>query len=156
MGNKYLEEAVPGPWQRDSLGRKFRQVGHVIEYAATVQTSHGVVYQDELQTFNKRVAEREERKRREEAAALAAAKTGRTCPCKIGRYSSGISCEKSCAFYTGSGCTFASIDGPATKDTVNMDCIIARKCNERCAMFNHGCTLIDAVESLKQLRKEGK
>ena len=30
-----------------------------------------------------------------------------------------------------------------------MNCIIARKCNERCAMYNHGCTLIDLVKGMK-------
>lgn len=147
---KQREEPVPGEWEVDQNGRRFRRVGNCIEYAMTISTvGAGEVYADQLPEIQKHLKEQEEQRRKAEAAALAAAQTGKDCPFKIGRNDLKCSCEKSCAFYADTACIFARMDRPATKDTKDMDCIIARKCNERCAMYNHGCTLIDFVKGMK-------
>ena len=147
---KQREEPVPGEWEVDQNGRRFRRVGNCIEYAMTINTvGAGEVYADLLPEIQKHLKEQEEQRRKAEAAALAAAQTGKDCPFKIGRNDLKCSCEKSCAFYQDTACIFARMDRPATKDTKDMDCIIARKCNERCAMYNHGCTLIDFVKGMK-------
>ena len=129
----------------DQYGRHFRKVGSCIEYEPEINgVPRSVFFRSQ-----KAQKEQDEENRKREAAEMAAAQTGRDCPFKIGRNKVKCSCEKSCAFYLDTGCAFARIDIPATKDTKDMDCIIARKCNERCAMYNHGCTLIDLVKGMK-------
>lgn len=129
----------------DQYGRRFRKVGHCIEYEPEINGMPRSVFF----ASQKAQKQRDEENRKREAAEMAAAQTGRDCPFKIGRNNMKCSCEKSCAFYLDTGCAFARMDTPATKDTKDMDCIIARKCNERCAMYNHGCTLIDLVKGMK-------
>lgn len=129
----------------DQYGRHFRKVGNCIEYEPEINGMPRSVFF----ASQKAQKERDEENRKREAAEQAAAQTGRDCPFKIGRNNVKCSCEKSCAFYLDTGCAFAGMDTPATKDTKDMDCIIARKCNERCAMYNHGCTLIDLVKGMK-------
>ncbi len=129
----------------DQYGRHFRKVGNCIEYEPEINGMPRSVFF----ASQKAQKQRDEENRKREAAEMAAAQTGRDCPFKIGRNNVKCSCEKSCAFYLDTGCAFARMDTPATKDTKDMDCIIARKCNERCAMYNHGCTLIDLVKGMK-------
>ena len=129
----------------DQYGKRFRKVGNCIEYEPEINGMPRSVFFASQKAQKK--ADEERRKR--EVAEQAAAQTGRDCPFKIGRNNMKCSCEKSCAFYLDTACAFARLDTPATKDTKDMDCIIARKCNERCAMYNHGCTLIDIVKGMK-------
>lgn len=129
----------------DQYGKRFRKVGNCIEYEPEINGMPRSVFFASQKAQKK--ADEERRKR--EVAEQAAAQTGRDCPFKIGRNNMKCSCEKSCAFYLDTACAFARMDTPATKDTKDMDCIIARKCNERCAMYNHGCTLIDIVKGMK-------
>ena len=114
----------------DQHGKRFRKIGNCIEYEPEINGIPQSVF------FASQKAQE-------------AARTGRTCPFKVGQNSIKTSCEKSCAFYVDTACILARMDTPATKDTKDMDCIIARKCNERCAMYNHGCTLIDLVKGMK-------
>ena len=129
----------------DQYGRRFRKVGNCIEYEPEINGMPRSVFF----ASQKAQKQRDEENRKREAEAMAAAQTGKECPFKIGRNNVKCSCEKSCAFYIDTACAFARMDRPATRDTKNMDCIIARKCNERCAMYNHGCTLIDIVKGMK-------
>lgn len=146
-GHRQQPEQEPSPdeWQVDRWGKRFRKIGNCIEYEPEINGMPESVFHDMIR--RQKAANEEQRKR--EAAEQAAARTGRTCPFKVGQNSIKTSCEKSCAFYQDTACIFASMDTPATKDTKDMDCIIARKCNERCAMYNHGCTLIDLVKGMK-------
>ena len=145
------EGPIPGEWQTDERGQRYRMVGNVKEYAPVIHTAHsGTVYADDLPEINKRRQEREEQQRKQKAADMAAADTGRVCPFKEGRNQPHTKCEKSCIFYADTACAFASMDIPPTRDTKDMDCIIARKrCGEVCAMYNHGCTLIETVNAMK-------
>lgn len=129
----------------DQYGKRFRRVGNCIEYEPEINGMPRSVFFASQKAQKKR----DEENRKREAEERAAARTGKECPFKIGRNNVKCSCEKSCAFYLDTGCAFARMDTPATKDTKDMDCIIARKCNERCAMYNHGCTLIDLVKGMK-------
>lgn len=139
-------EPEPGEWETDELGRRFRRIGKgAIEYEPEING----VPQSVFFASQKAQKEADEERRKREAEEQAAARTGRTCPFKVGQNSIKTSCEKSCAFYVDTACIFARMDTPATRDTKNMDCIIARKCNETCAMYNHGCTLIETVKGMK-------
>lgn len=129
----------------DQHGKRFRKIGNCIEYEPEING----IPQSVFFASQKAQKKADEERRKREAEEQAAARTGRTCPFKVGQNSIKTSCEKSCAFYLDTGCAFARMDTPATKDTKYMDCIIARKCNERCAMYNHGCTLIDFVKCMK-------
>lgn len=129
----------------DQYGRRFRKIGNCIEYEPEINGMPRSVFFASQKAQKKQ----DEERRKREAEEQAAARTGKECPFKVGRNNVKCSCEKSCAFYQDTACIFASMDTPATKDTKDMDCIIARKCNERCAMYNHGCTLIDLVKGMK-------
>ena len=129
----------------DQYGKRFRKIGNCIEYEPEING----LPRSTFFASQKAQKKADEERRKREAAEQAAAQTGRDCPFKIGRNDLKCSCEKSCAFYQDTACIFARMDTPATKDTKGMDCIIARKCNERCAMYNHGCTLIDFVKGMK-------
>lgn len=133
----------------DQHGKRFRKIGNCIEYEPEING----LPRSTFFASQKAQKKADEERRKREVAEQAAAQTGRDCPFKIGRNNVKCSCEKSCAFYLDTACAFARMDTPATKDTKDMDCIIARKCNERCAMYNHGCTLIDIVKGMKP-RKE--
>lgn len=147
---KNREEPIPGEWQTDERGKRYRMVGNIVEYAPTINTAHsGTVYMDDLPEIHKRQKEREEQQRKQEIAARAAAETGRICPFKEGKNQLHAKCEKSCAFYADTACVFARMDIQPTRDTKGMDCIIARKCNEICAMYNQGCTLIEFIKGMK-------
>lgn len=129
----------------DQHGKRFRKIGNCIEYEPEISG----LPRSTFFASQKAQKKADEERRKREVAEQAAAQTGRDCPFKIGRNNVKCSCEKSCAFYLDTACAFARMDTPATKDTKDMDCIIARKCNERCAMYNHGCTLIDIVKGMK-------
>lgn len=129
----------------DQHGKRFRKIGNCIEYEPEING----LPRSTFFASQKAQKKADEERRKREVAEQAAAQTGRDCPFKIGRNNVKCSCEKSCAFYLDTACAFARMDTPATKDTKDMDCIIARKCNERCAMYNHGCTLIDIVKGMK-------
>ena len=131
--------------ETDQYGRHYRKIGNCIEYEPEINGMPRSVF------FASQKAQKEQdaENRKREAAEQAAARTGKECPFKVGRNNVKCSCEKSCAFYADTACIFARMDTPATKDTKDMDCIIARKCNERCAMYNQGCTLIDFVKGMK-------
>lgn len=141
----------PSEWKVDEHGKRYREVGGIIEYAPTIHTAHsGTVYLDDLQEINRRRIEREEQQRKQENAARAAADTGRICPFKEGRNQPHTKCEKFCVFYEDTACALASMDIQPTRDTKDVTCIIARKrCGGACAMYNHGCTLIETVKALK-------
>lgn len=129
----------------DQYGRHFRKVGNCIEYEPEINGIPRSVFFASQKAQKKQ----DEERRKREAEEMAAAQTGKECPFKVGRNNVKCSCEKSCAFYQDTACIFARMDRPATRDTKDMDCIIARKCNERCAMYNQGCTLIDFVKGMK-------
>lgn len=145
------EEPVPGEWQTDENGKRYRMVGGVKEFAPTIHTANfGTVYVDDLPKLNQRYQEQEEQRRKQESEARADAETGRVCPFKEGRNQLHTKCEKSCAFYADTACVFASMDIQPTRDTNGADCTISRKrCGEVCAMYNHGCTLIEFVMGMK-------
>lgn len=129
----------------DQYGKRFRKIGNCIEYEPEING----IPQSVFFASQKAQKKADEERRKREAEEQAAARTGRTCPFKVGQNSIKTSCEKSCAFYVDTACILARMDSPATRDTKNMDCIIARKCNETCAMYNHGCTLIETVKGMK-------
>ena len=152
--NRYSNRRIPpepSEWQVDENGKRYRMVGNIVEYAPTIHTAYsGTVYLDNLPEINRRRQEREEQQRKQENEARAAAETGRVCPFKEGRNQLHTKCEKSCIFYADTACVFASMDAQPTRDTKDMDCLITRKrCGEVCAMYHHGCTLIETIKALK-------
>ena len=152
--NHYSNRRIPpepSEWQVDENGKRYRMVGSIKEFAPTIQTAHsGTVYVDDLPEINRRRKEREAQELKQRHEAIAAAETGRVCPFKEGRNQPHTKCEKLCSFYADTACVFASMDIQPMRDTKDMDCIIARKrCGEACAMYNHGCTLIEFVKGMK-------
>lgn len=140
---KYKEEVIPGNWEYDQRGRKFRRVGNNIEYAAKVLTSSGEIYEDELQAHNEWMREQSKRILKERQAAAREAHTGRSCPFKVMKGGMHTACQKDCAFYRSEACSFSDMKEPAAVDTKGVFCpIVGRPCREDCGMYNSGCTLI--------------
>lgn len=145
------EEPVPGEWQYDSLGRKYRKIGKgCIEYAPTIQTTAGTVYLDELEEHNKRRKEHTEKRIQEAREAIKNAKTERDCPFKLGKAVMHKSCDKSCVFYEDTSCVLASTDSKPIENIKDSYCPIARTCTDKCAMYhNKGCSLINTIKGMK-------
>lgn len=128
----------------DQYGKRFRKVGHTIEYEPEI---NGVPQSVFLRSQKaQKVADGERWKR--EAEEHAARQTNRDCPWKEGRNQVKTSCEKDCPFYH-DGCVFAAVLIEPTTDTKDKYCPIAGRCKERCAMYAHGCKLIELVKGMK-------
>lgn len=151
--NPYFDRRPPAPTdddeaeynEVDQYGRRFRKVGNCIEYEPEINgVPRSVFFRSQKA---QKVADEERRKR--EAEEQAARQTNRDCPWKEGRNQMQTSCEKDCPFYHDDGCVFAIVDTEPTTDTKDKYCPIAGRCKERCAMYAHGCKLIELVKCMK-------
>lgn len=151
--NPYFDRRPPTPPddeeaeynEVDQYGRRFRKVGNCIEYEPEINgVPRSVFFRSQKA---QKIAAEEQRKRENEA--LKAKQTNHNCPWKEGRNNVKTSCEKDCPFYHDDGCVFAIADTEPTTDTNGKYCPIAGRCNERCAMYAHGCKLIELVKCMK-------
>ena len=128
----------------DPFGRRYRKIGNCIEYEPEINGIPQSVFfaSQEAQKI------RDEEKRKREAEAIRQAQTNRDCPFKTGRNSLKTSCEKDCPFYDG-GCVLANATTTPTAETDGRYCPIAGRCNARCAMYNHGCKLVEVFKCMK-------
>ncbi len=129
----------------DKYGRRFRKVGNCIEYEPEING----LPRSTFFASQKAQKVRDEENRKREAEAMQAMQTHRECPFKHGKNNVHTSCEKDCTFYDGDGCVLAGTPNKPTTDTNGKDCPIARKCNERCAMYADGCKLIEMLKCMK-------
>lgn len=120
-------------WQYDEQGRKYRMVGNCKEYATVITTTHGDVYADELKEHQKRWQEETMQQPKPEKPKH----IDKMCPFKNFHGDMALNCVSDCAFYE-AGCKFASADQRQTKDKI---CPFMRKCSDKCAMYNNGCTM---------------
>lgn len=130
--------------QVDNFGRRFRKVGNCIEYEPEINGIPRSVFFASQKAQKIRDEENRKREREEQAAR----QTNRNCPFKEGRNQVKTSCEKDCPFYDG-GCVLANAPTAPTDDTKGKYCPIAGRCKERCAMYAHGCKLIELVKCMK-------
>ena len=144
---------TPGEWQTDKDGRRYRMVGPIKEYMATIQTTYGVFDVDRAPSQIQNMKEQEQRQRQERSRKQQEDMTGRICPIKKAKQAVKSSCEKSCAWYTGKSCMLADLDIPVERDTEGRDCILTGKCISLCAMYNGGCTLPEVMKGIKAGRK---
>ena len=150
--NPYFDRRTPTPTddedaeynEVDQYGKHFRKVGNCIEYEPEINGVPRSVFF----ASQKRQKVLDEERRKREAAEQAARQTNRNCPFKEGRNQVHTSCEKDCPFYDG-GCVLANAPTAPTDDTKGKYCPIAGRCTERCAMYNHGCNLIQIFQCMK-------
>lgn len=130
--------------QVDQWGKRFRKVGNCIEYEPEINGVPRSVF------FASQKAQkiRDEENRKREAAEQAARQTNRDCPFKEGRNQVHVSCEKACPFYD-DGCVIANAATTPTTDTNGKYCPIAGRCHDRCALYDHGCKLIQIFKCMK-------
>lgn len=140
MSRKQHEEPIPGEWQRDEWGKRFRRVGNCIEYATIIETTDGPFYEDELREYQKRKKQQEEQ-RLKELQSRSVQEQIRICPFKASRNEIDTKCKPDCAFYDDSACVFTRTDRKPSKDTKGRYCPIGRNCHTDCAMYNNGCVL---------------
>ncbi len=140
-----------GEWQYDSNGRRYRiDEAGFIEYAMVIQTTAGVVYADEIEEHNKRLAE-SKKKTEEEARRKDKMQNPKVCPFKAGRIRR--ECVRSCSFYGESSCRLSMPDAVSRKDTEGLYCPISGRCEKNCAMYSSGCTLIELIGANAQKGK---
>ena len=145
--NSKQEKPVPGEWQFDENGKKYRMVGHCKEYAPMITTANGgTIYMDDLEAHNKRMKEQEEERLKELQEKLRK-EPQRHCPFKVTRNSFVTNCKRECAFFDNEGCFFAEAE--ATKETIGGLCpITTRACRETCGLYNNGCALTGILKGL--------
>ena len=143
-------EGIPGAWEYDEKGRKFRRLGNsIIEYAPTIKTTGGEFYQDEAEEHGKRMKKEAEARRKAEEKRLFETQTNKICPFKKGKNSYSSMCEKTCPFYDKTACLFANPGKKPSSDSNGKFCPIAGKCANNCALYFNGCTMIDNLKCLK-------
>ena len=130
--------------QVDQYGRRFRKVGNIVEYEPEINGVPRSVFFASQKA--QKIADEERRKRENEA--MRQAQTNRDCPFKVGRNQVKTSCEKDCPFYDG-GCVLANAPTTPTTDTNGKYCPIAGRCHDRCALYDHGCKLIQIFKCMK-------
>lgn len=131
------EEAAP-EWQYDQWGKKYRKVGHMIEYAPTVTIDGVEIYQDELEDFHKRNKEVQQKWQEEEAKKEQQKRTDKICPLQDPLHIQ-KKCSTDCAMYTATGCAMKR--RKATADTEGKPCPYMRQCKADCALYDQGCTI---------------
>ena len=134
-------------WQYDEWGRKFRKVGNSIEYATILETTHGSVYADELEAHQERWKQEDEKRIKEQKHSKEILQ--KICPFKIGKHGVYVNCNSDCVLYDDSACILTITDMNPTKDTKDRYCPISGRCKEKCAMYAHGCKLIELVKCMK-------
>lgn len=118
---------IPGEWQTDELGRRFRMIGNYCkEYEMTVHIDGLDIPQSQLDEYNRLKRETTERKKKEESI------PPRACPYKHGLSND---CDNKCAWYTPIGCA------DHTKNPEGKTCPLSgRVCyGEKCGMWRNGC-----------------
>lgn len=117
-------------WKRNSIGQRYRQIGNVTEYAPTVVTSEGEVYQDTVEETLRRLKHSNKQDQKE--------MTGRICPFRDAVERGQKECVRDCAFYAEAGCL---LSGSSGRETKGKSCPFRRTCDEKCALYCNGCAL---------------
>lgn len=138
-------KTVPGEWETDEQGRRFRMFGNVKEYEMTVRINGIDVPQSEVDDFHRRAKEAEA----EREAKTEPPKTAKLCPFMLGRNALEAHCKRDCAFFCGNSCSLAVTLTKPSHDTQGLDCpISARSCNPVCALYAGGCKFIELLKGL--------
>lgn len=132
----------PSEWQTDKDGRRYRQIGQLIEYEMEING----VPQSQFAEMQKRQKEQAERQRKEaEQKAAEYARVRRNCPFRDTNSTQTDCSREACALFL-NGCSLASMT-PA-KDTKELQCPFNRyrlKCRTDCALYKGGCTLTGLI-----------
>jgi hypothetical protein len=131
------QEIVPGDWQTDENGRRFRKVGNVIEYEMEI---NGIPRSQFFASQKANKEAREAQQKAEQQRMREAAAVRRDCPFNDNLHRDCT--REQCALFNGKSCTFASLT-PA-KDTEGLTCPFNKyhyKCRKDCALYHNGCTL---------------
>lgn len=132
-----MEQFNETEWQTDpKTGRRYKKVGHCIEYEMEIHTNGAVIPASQLEEFNRRNREQQEAALQRQREEMANRKQLGSCPFNTAL---DTSCKPGCAFYTEDGCRLAAHPG---KPTEGKKCPFNNKvCNGTCAMYKNGCTL---------------
>ena len=130
-------EVVPGDWQTDQYGKRFRMVGKVKEYEMTITVAGGIqIPESQLAEYNERMARQKKEQietEKEEVQRRSAIKP-KKCPFKAFQNSSNSTCNSlDCAMYDEEGCTMSYL---CNGHTHGKKCPLCRDCNENCAWYN--------------------
>ena len=144
------EQPTVEEWQTDENGRRFRKVGKgAIEYEMMVSIDGHEVPASMVDEYHERKKNAPPPRNITETPTIR-----KNCPFKAEKTGVKGSCSYTCAFYR-DGCIFTKFDKVGTapqKDTLGTSCPMERTCNEKCAMYNHGCTLINLINIVIERR----
>ena len=135
---KIEQDLAEAEWQWDEQAHKhYRMLGKgAKEYAPTV-TVHGMEIEnigDNLKKANEAF-----RKKQEGIESVKVDTQQKTNLCPFNSTATlGAVCGPDCALYGPTGCRMKKT---AQKETKGQTCPFMRQCNEKCAMYDNGCTL---------------
>ena len=146
------EEEIPGEWEVDEHGKRFRRVGKAIEYEMMISVAGGVeIPESEIDEYHRRQKEAEERRK---AAALEELKNRpepKSCPFSSGNYNT---CKREkCGLFLNGACAISTIaDATGAEVSTNgKSCPFSPSANcGDCALNNHGCALVRIAAACKK------
>ena len=148
------KEVVPGEWQEDANGKKYRMVGNIKEYETTIRIGGVEIPESQLEDYNKRRKEREQAalQAQKAEAARKAALPKYHCPFNHNGLNS-VCRNDECAFFNGNDCIIRQVDAEP-KASQGKRCpidIYNRQCNNDCAFYkDKGCILPGIISNLTQ------
>jgi hypothetical protein len=148
------KEVVPGEWQMDESGRRYRMVGDIKEYEMLIQVGGGCqVPESQLGDFNRRTKEAMQKKiqKEKQEAAERAKLPHYSCPFNHNGLNSTCR-QKDCVFFNGKDCVVreAGTDPTASEGKKCPIDIYNRVCNSKCAFNKGGCILPGIISKLSQ------
>ena len=145
---EYEQEKERQEWQVDKNGKRFRKVGNIIEYEMELVTTCGKVREGKLKETLDGIRE-DQRKRYEVEKKQKEIENPIICPYKSMRGHSIVNCDREkCAVYMGEICGLRGEEAP--RDTKGLKCPFSSlKCNEKCGLYNKGCTKLNRVKEIE-------
>ena len=147
-------------WETDpKSGRKFKRIGHTIEYETMIQTAGGLIPESQLAEHQQRYREAEERRSAEQAEALTESHEHKDCP-----FSDSLrnACKRDkCALFIDGECALSIIANTHGTDYAEQTHKThAAKCPfsiygdcENCALYNNGCAFVRIAAATKHKKK---
>lgn len=147
------KEIVPGEWQEDASGKRYRMVGNVKEYEMLIQVGGCQIPESQLEDFNKRRKEREQAALQAQKAEAARKAALPKYHCPFNHNGLNSTCRQNeCVFFNGKDCIVreAGTDPTASEGKRCPIDIYNRVCDSKCAFNKGGCILPGIISKVSQ------
>lgn len=128
-------------WEIDAQGKRYRRVGHSIEYEPEITVAGGITIPiSQLDDYNQRMKEQEEMARKR--AAEAPKPPRKECPFAISGGMTHECAREKCAVFNGDACGLSMLAETAPAETKGKRCpFSAYVCRQDCTLYKSGCIL---------------